>query len=920
MKPLKLTMAAFGSYLDETVIDFSKFGRSGLYLISGDTGAGKTLIFDAITYALYGEPSGNDRSVSELRSDTATPQMRTYVIFEFSVAGQQYRVERSPAYLREAKRGGGTTTEPSSATMEFLSSGHAPITGDRMVTEEVIEVIRLDKKQFTQIEMIAQGAFRKMLSADTDARMMIFRKLFDTEKFNELSRRLGLLYSEQSQILNGFKQKRQINLESVQCDERSPHSETLSRAKTQGIFSDELSALMTALIQEDTTELSALGMQLTPIQTRLQAFSALFLQAQQQEKLADIQRNLESQRQQLFPLMEAWKQEQERLPQIDELNKKSGELSASAHSYRQLAEKQSAAAKLEQRIRVMPQTIANKEADNKKLYEDIQQRKEELLQLQNAGEQKVALESDKKALEQKSAELASLRTELEGLQVSCKNYRSLQEDFKRKQERYDQSRNVYEQKQALFLREQAGMMAERLQEGVPCPVCGSTSHPCKAVKQQDVPTETEVNDAKMIADQALADWQQISRQTGELRGQIDHMTTKLQQTVTSLWSDVTLQEAPAKMMSESQTILQQIRDLNDRINHENKRIQRRNELNQLVPVAESQYELSIRQLGEMKEDFGKVKVELGLLQQQCKEIADALPYPTLEELNQQILQLKNDAAAIKNAHDKAKKAVDDCQDSLTTLQAQADSLKEQLRDVPVIDKLALQEEQSLLQQQQSQLVEQQRLVSARLSVNQSANEALQQLAEEMAESEKRLMLVKELVDTAGGTLAGKDKVKLETYVQMAYLDLVIAYANSRYMRMTGGQYELKRREVPANRRGQSGLELNVLDHHSGRERSVNSLSGGEAFMASLCLALGLSDQVQAANGGVHLDSLFVDEGFGSLDSESLRQALSALNDLTAGDRIVGLISHVAELEEKIDNKIIVTKDKATGSHVHLVLQ
>ena len=919
MKPILLTMAAFGSYINETTIDFTQFGSSGLYLITGDTGAGKTMIFDAITFALYGEPSGTDRSASELRSDFASPEMRTFVRFRFAVANREFEIERNPAYQRRALRGGGTTTESANATLKFLSESHAPVTGEQNVTRTVEEIIRLSRRQFTQIEMIAQGAFRELLSANTDTRMQIFRKLFETDHFDKLSNALTVMKNDLQSQYAKFETNRKIQLDLVQCGDESPFAPQLNQAKALGVLPEEMFALISNIMDEDAKSEDSLGKDLEMVHNELRKFSGLFVQAQQQQTLKTAKSNREKKRCEKVPLYEKWNETRTKLPKIEELNKRSGLLSAHLSDYDALEKKQNEILNLSKSIENLPAEIQRCEEERTTLEKRIILYKDELKELGNAGAQKVTWENQKKECDDKILKINRLQSDLQDLQIQCENFRALQDEYIQAKNNHDEQNAYYLNLQRAFLDEQAGIMAEILEEGCPCPVCGSTTHPHKAVKSQSAPTEETVNKAKKNSERLQEIMTKKSVAASELKGKITSSSAQLEKFVTELLGSCELREAPDKIKAMQLELSQNSTDLQTKIQNAVKNINRKEQLEGVIPKEEEKLSLIADEKSKKKEQLDKDQGMLSPLKTQFAEMKSKLPYPTRQELNEEIAGLKKEALMIQQEHDNAKLAVDKVEKEISTLDGQVKTLEQQLKDVPVLDEEKLRSEQSDLQKRESDLQKQTKTLATRLKINKDAQRTLTELQQQMAELELRTAMVKELADTAGGTLSGREKVKLETYVQMAYLDRVLAYANKRYMRMSNGQYELKRRTDADNRRSQSGLELNVVDHNTSKERSVNSLSGGEAFMASLCLALGLSDQVQAANGGIRLDSLFVDEGFGTLDSEALRQALAALRDLTEGDRLVGLISHVSELDDKIDSKIVVTKDKVSGSRVKIAV-
>ena len=296
-----------------------------------------------------------------------------------------------------------------------------------------------------------------------------------------------------------------------------------------------------------------------------------------------------------------------------------------------------------------------------------------------------------------------------------------------------------------------------------------------------------------------------------------------------------------------------------------------------------------------------------------------MKFKSKKEAEETVKHLKNGIQLHKNALEKVETEYADLEKELAGLKGKIDQLKKQLESKEDIDTEKLLEEKNALTEKKTELTEKSETISTRIYTNNRAKENISKKATELTTIEEKWTWVKALSNTANGNISGKEKIMLETYIQATFFDRIIDRANTRLMVMSGGQYELIRRQEASNYRSQSGLELDVKDHYNGSIRNVKTLSGGESFKASLSLALGLSDEIQSNAGGIKLDTMFVDEGFGSLDEESLQQAIKALADLSEGNRLVGIISHVAELKERIDKQVIVTKEKTGGSKVTIVI-
>lgn len=918
MRPIQLTMSAFGSYVNETTIDFSQFGISGLYLISGDTGAGKTMIFDAITFALFGETSGHNRKPSDMRSDFAKPEDKTFVRLKFAVGDKQYTVERNPAYERAAKRGGGTAVEDASATLTF-EDGSTPISKDKEVTNKIVEILKLDKTQFSQIEMISQGDFRELLSASTETRITIFRKLFDTGLYDKLQKELAEAAKHCATECSKIQNERSNALQRVSCASDDPAADDLVMLKQNDIVVEtEAFKLIEDVIAFDQVADQKIQDELETVSKRLTEIPGLIDKAGIQFELKATEDALKETSAQLNPLEEAFNVESEKQPQVEAKNMSIGAIDKEMPDYGALETKLAVMKSLSEKVAKCPMVISDKEKANVEMKKKIDELKEEQKNLSNAGAQKATLEAQQKTLNDEKLNLTKLQQDLITLQNACVQYRVVMKEVKAVFEKLSDKKSVYDNLQTAFLCEQAGIMAEDLEEGQPCPVCGSTHHPHKAVKSATAPTEVAVKAAKTDMDKVQEDWNKKNENANQLKGNINQMTEAAKTSVKTWVGACEIKDAPEKIKGKIVDINDHLAKVDAAIKKEDENIRRKQKLDEEIPSLEEKLSKDKEEVGRLREQLAKDTASLQSAENESKDLASKLSFKTKEEAQNARKTLFDEVDKLKADYKNAEEKLQKCKDAISKLQSKKKTLSDQLKNCPEIDKQAIEQEQKTLNERSQMLTKQSKMIASRKGINEDALKEIKVKSADLAVQTRRKAWIQELSDTATGGVRGKDKVNLETYVQMAYLDRVVAYANSRYMSMSGGQYELKRSEEAANKRSKSGLDLNVLDHYTGKERGVNSLSGGEAFIASLSLALGLSDMVQASAGGIRLDSLFVDEGFGSLDPEVLQMAMKTLKSLTDGNRLIGLISHMDDLEKNIDKKIVVTKDKVDGSRATVV--
>lgn len=1445
MRPLRLVLSAFGPYAGRTELPLEELGSSGLYLITGDTGAGKTTIFDAITYALYGETSGDSREPSMLRSLYAQPNTPTEVELVFSHGGKEYRIRRNPRYMRLARRGGGMTEEMPNA--ELIYPDGRSVTKVREVNAAIVEILGIDRNQFSQIAMLAQGDFRKLLLADTEKRQEIFRKVFRTQNYQTLQRRIKeLANSAYGECQDAKKSVRQY-VQAIICEEEDMSAAAAKKAREGNLPIKDTMELVEKLVGQDMREEEKLREEQGVLEQKLAEAHTRIGKAEEQKtarkNLEEACRKEEENRAVLCRREEAFRQEEEKKGRQEEIKKQAALLEQELPEYDQRQQLVKTLEGLENALRANKEAAGEKEEAAKQAKQDLeilkkeqadlsgageqrekllrqkekaereketgenlekarkvkqektlqwekaeqdfceeekkQEQQEELkkdtallaqelpeydkldglvkeqeswtkalrgLQEEKAGKQKAAeelrhhlencrreqaglshageqkerlryqkekaenyrangesLEAFRKQEREESARLAELeqvfqeeqgkaarqeeignllalleqelpkydqlkekkeelrrlekdldkdckdaerkeqenkrfreildglKTERETLagagerkerligqkaqeEVRCKNaellcsdvkaYQSLQNERETYQNRYQKAQkyaeereNIYSLMNRAFLDAQAGMLAKGLNEGDACPVCGAVHHPHLAQIPEEVPGKEELEQAKMIYEQAakaahaasaeagrvngkaIEQETQLKRQTEALLGHADicrageeaetlfavlqkklkgldeqieregdraerkealdreikekeNLVQALEPEIAELNRKVTMAQGQKKGLSdqikslleelhsagkeeaeEKKKVLvnerellkrryeeaqnhyqecknreenlkkrielfreifdgteyfeqteealprleEEIEELNHKLAEEERKAERKKELDGLVPVEEErakqtetellelkgkidaaekkmenvsgQIEMLKRKLSyadkrEAEENLQRKEKKLEALQdayrqakaayESCVKEREGLTIQITElerrtetpeavektgewlaalneriaELTQQIdreqknlrrreelnavipetegkinrleeeirglkdkitadiaqkqaLEEQEKALARKlhyadkheaeeerrvhleelerllEAYRQAQEAYKTCSDKQRELIGRINSLREQLEHAELIDREEEEKKQGELIRKQKELKEKEKMVSFRRESNRNTLENIRKKSKDLAALEERYEWLANLSGTVNGGLSGKEKIMLETYVQMAYLDRIVRRANLRLMIMSGGQYEFKRLIGASNNKSQGGLELNVVDHYNGTERSVKTLSGGESFIASLSLALGLSEEIQASAGGIQMDTMFVDEGFGSLDEHALQQAYEALVRQTDGHRLVGIISHVSELKDKIDKKIVVVKEKSGGSRAEI---
>ena len=919
MKPLKLTMSAFGSYAGKNVIDFTG-QQQGIFLITGDTGAGKTTIFDAITYALYNQTSGGERNGNMMRSQYAQPEAETYVELEFLYRGQTYRVRRNPDYkITKTLKNGKIREQKVPHSVELTLPDGTVFPEKKNATDaKIIEILGLTADQFSQIVMIAQGDFLKLLYTKSDERKMIFSKLFRTDiywKIQENLRRKSMEMDERIQENDRAFEQEKSRIIPLPESEELPLDELVERLRERVKDALKEQNLRRANVEELNKKI-----------TKYEEINKLF-------------RSLEKIRQNGKELEARQVESKERRQQIENALKADKVLVAEQQNLRQ----QQAVEQSAQAIAKMTETLA----DHQEMFETLKTQ----LQEAEAKQKREAADTQKKmlALEQSFPSYEALQNARSEEQQAKKVWEDLgktsEESFHKKEagiaalkEQQKQQEQVveqtkknweqtslsasesakhYEHMYEAFLKEQAGILAENLSAGCPCPVCGSTVHPDPAKLSDHAVTELEVEQAKKTraAAEEKRDLAHAAFETEKTEKQ------KLAQAVEKEEADFVLAQTIAKQQRKEaeqnyvslQKIAEQIRE-------------------KLVypSLAEAK-----KQYAAMQKALEAAEQEIAKKRQKVSELAEAMNTLKGQKLAEEENQKTAKKLAVKTEKEYAK------------LLEKSGFVSEETYHLAILpersrSKLEREEKeyesQCLRQQSEQKLLEKQ--VSGKTYTDTTElNEQLKAEKQALKEAEKTYMelhtayendrsvlqncavylekgkklesedqVIKSLSKTANGRLSGSAKIDFETYIQRQYFKQIIHEANKRLLTMSNHQFILKlKEEANTGRKTNEGLDLSVYSLVTDSERDVKTLSGGESFLAALAMALGLSDIVERSAGAIHPDMMFIDEGFGSLDAQSRQQAIEVLGELAGDSRMVGIISHVTELKEQIDRKLVVNR-------------
>lgn len=884
MRPVKLIMSAFGSYAGVEEIDFTKM-QHGLFLITGDTGAGKTTIFDAITYALYDRTSGGSRDGNMMRSQYANDGTDTFVEYVFSYRDKEYTVRRNPEYMRMGKRkkadGTPRLVKETAKVSLILPDGSEYQGKKKEIDHKIEEIIGLDVDQFTQIAMIAQGDFLKLLHAESRERKRIFSKIFQTRIYWQVQEEL----KEQAKQLYI---RLQDNIKD--CIREMERVETVPESGEASAWADYLTMKLPPAdgVMDTLKEICRQG-KTKEVEAEKLSYE---LQKQSEELNASIRSGEEVNR--LFLLLA---QAEEKQHSLEAEKEKMGE-------QRRQAEDGARAEKVSVRETQLKRT----KAEGKRLVQQIADTREWIEeQSKSAVSEESVLKAAGEELQKSEPLLQKQIIRLRDILPRYAQIRKLEKEYignlKKMEAVLEECRLAsedYEEKYRLFFEEQAGILAKKLTAGEPCPVCGSTEHPKKAGISGKAPEQKDVEKAKEKRDKIEKERSLIQEKFQQAKSRLESEKKLFEEEAIEIQGSTELSEEQVKeKLAGCETELSLIKS---------------NYQKQEKKFRELMEELKRR--GGLLESREKQLEELNMKQKEEEEYF----YQELKNQKFDSYESYQQARAWMEGRD-AKEALLKQYDAQTVeVRTRLEMLRQQTEGKEKTDLSS--EKEKLEEVQAAQKVQRKNVLSLH-SLNQKNRQAktkLNQYFEARGTLTSRYEMVNHLNRTANGMLNGSVKLDFETYVQRKYFKQIIHAANRRLSKMTSNEFILQCREIKdLSSQGQAGLDLDVYHLVNDSVRDVKTLSGGESFMASLSMALGLADIVQNTAGAISLETMFVDEGFGSLDDSARERAIQILQELAGEKGLVGIISHVNELKEQIDWKLAVTKTEQ-GSHAEWVLQ
>ena len=864
MKPLRLTMSAFGSFADEQTIDFAKLGLNGLFLITGDTGSGKTTIFDAISFALFGRASGDARSdYSMLRSDFADEKIRTYAELDFISGSNRYNIKRM------IKKTG-------QEVVLTLPDGTA-MSGDRATKPKIAEIVGLDRDQFAQIVMIAQNDFLRFLQSSTDERVKILRHIFGTEKLRQFQDRLKSLVKREG-------------------DKRALILHDFDRYNVDVYKRGEQFELWEAEIETDKVGLMETGKQLDKYDKQKQELAAALAVAEEiSRKLTDLAR---------YRAEHAGHSAD--AGRIEDIRARASLGEVSLYKVKPLADESHKAAASYIAAKTALDSAVEQETAAKAELVDASAAVVALPPLAETQAEFDRISADQNENDGTLVKLESLQTEFSGIKRKQSVLTVEQERFEALSDGFIAADNTLRELEDAFFRNQAGILAGSLTDGEPCPVCGSSDHPAPAKLSGSDVSEEQLKKARGVKEKSRSGREKKASECGALKAEIDTLTTRFLRDIEEFSPNVEWEAAEVELAGLLLRAHRKADDLAARKESGRKTLaaltRERDAASERKAAAESAAASAGALVAERADNERKLLMLGNEARSQYVSVLSDNGFSREDEYLEALIS-ENDLAGMKTQIAEFTKKGEQLERDIARLEAETAG-KEQ----PDLEKLRV--ESDTVRLKAKALSDNRDEINSRLGITENALKELRQASAEFEKTEKTYAAVKQLADAANG------KTDFETYAQMAYFERVLLAANLRLKLMSQNRYTLIRKSDSSDGRKRSGLELEVFDAYTGKARPANSLSGGESFMASLSLALGLSDIVQQSAGGIRIDAMFVDEGFGSLDTDVLELAIRTLSEMAGSSRIIGIISHVTELRERIDKQVQVEKTTA-GSKVYV---
>lgn len=899
MRVINLRLKAFGPFKDETNIQFDKFGKEGLFLISGPTGAGKTTIFDAITYALYGISSGGERNEKMLQFTASKKNTKTFVELTFEYKKEIYTIYREFTIKYSPKT---SKIKLDKFVWIKLPNGEV-IDGINATTNKIVSLLGIDKDQYSQIAMLAQGNFLKLLKASSEDKKELFRGIFNTQKYRLLEDEIDLKLKESQSNLKILGTQKETIYNNINVDFEDDAE--FSKSKALGV--DNVIIFVNEINNKYKCENSKL---IRKIKNLSKIYNEKNILKEKISNYLEIDKKINEYKNKLEKITPEYENLKKRFFEIPE-REKSRELLK--YQYDQLENEiklfetleniQTEKLEVNDRIKKHKEKLEELTNEIKKIKLNIDNKKKYIKDNKDAKEIKIGILNEKNLLSSKKEKLNIINDKQENIEKHIKDKENKKNLYLEIKEKYNNKFQKYNHNKDLYFESQAGILAKDLIYNNPCPVCGSIHHPNPAKLNNEVLSKDELDKEEKEVEKLKSEKEQLKNEISKIDFFIKQNEKSMNQTLEEL-----------AIAIEKLGVFQIDLDFKISVN-ENKL----NEINSIISNVEI-YEKDIENLEELlieknlnreseNNSFNIARENKKNLEKREREELDKLENKDKDETISKQKELEKTIENLTKEIEYARENYQKYSLNFNTLKTTIKTLSEQIDEKYNLDINKVEKDIKDLDDNIITLRSKSSNLDSIIKVNNNQVKNLKNLQNDLIKSERSYNDLKELNDILKGRIKGSINLKFETFIQFRYFNSILQAANIRFTEMTEGKYSLQRKEDANNNNAQAGLDFEVFDHHNKKSRNINTLSGGESFQAALSLALGLSDLIQRNAGGIQLDSIFVDEGFGTLDKETLSKVMSTLYKITNKNKLIGIISHVETLKEQIDNQIIIEKNK-----------
>lgn len=897
MKIISLTMQAFGPFLKKQTIDFSTLGNSGICLIHGETGSGKTTIFDGITYAIFGQTSGGLRDGKAMRCESAPDGVKTFVELVFEYRSKEYTITRFPGYEKINSKGG--VSKVSEQAILILPNGK---TIDKLndVNAKIRDIIGINADQFRQIALIVQGKFIDMLNAGTADRQKIFRQIFNTEKYQELMNALSEEVKSIQEIINKLEERYKTNLGNAKIDNANDFEsivklDDLLNALNEKINDDEKEKV-SVKTEKDALEkiINNLAKELTEANDYIATEKSI---ESTKQHLAAIEQNI-------LEAQNALNAAKAKESDISNYKKNIAILNSKTDEFVKLEEKKKELDILNTKLWNLQNSLKNNKNSEKALENNINKYTEELKDLENIEVEKIKNERDSSEIQKFLDTLNNLQDKFSKREIAVKEFYTSKDLYERKKAAYDKEDKILGEMNEAYINGYSYILAKSLMDNEPCPVCGSKEHPKPAISETEPPSKEKIDKHSALVEKLKKECENSKTAYDEAKAKALSIHDSTEKSFEEIYNTKCndFDQAKYELELDINNNKQSLKTLQLKLDDINKKREKKNQLIDILPKCQEKLNSIKTSIQDNEKELATLEANIAGTQKIINDKEGGLPYDSLDKMNHAISEMTSLCNKYENDIQSAEQNKNTLEQDKSKLKGQLSTLEGRIASKPRPDIQALNNAEKDAKDKKIICEERLSLLQGQISSNAQCKKNMVNIKTAYQNALSAYSTAKNLSD-----VANERNMDLESFVQAGYFDNILNRANTHLQKISEGKYSLVRESESRDNRTKFGLNLNIYNHNNGKERSVSTLSGGESFNAALSLALGMSELVQSNAGAIQLNSLFIDEGFGTLDKDSLDNAIKTVMGISTSNRMVYVISHVSELKERIDKQIIVKR-------------